>query len=218
MNLRRLIAGLCLSVGFVLSVGVADAQFLARRRAVVYATPAANYGYSAPALNYGYGTPMATYWWPAPYVLPLPAYGILPPPLATYNMLYGDSYATNGAGYGNTQTYGGVIDPTIPPARKRSALYPAVPFGTTGGEIVVDRRRVRYEIGVPKDNAVLLIDGVKTKQTGRKRVFVTPALEEDKQYTVTISVQWLDENGDKRIRERTFTVVAGETVRHTFVE
>jgi uncharacterized protein (TIGR03000 family) len=50
------------------------------------------------------------------------------------------------------------------------------------------------------------------------RVFTTPPLEEDKQYSATITAQWVDQAGETRTRQRTFTVVAGETVRHTFIE
>lgn len=61
----------------------------------------------------------------------------------------------------------------------------------------------------------MLLDGVKTKQTGLKRVFVTPPLDEDEQYTVIITAEWSDESGETRIRHKEFIVVASEKTVHT---
>jgi len=159
--------------------------------------------------------PVYPYYYYYSYVMPLPAYGILPPPLATMNML-----SRSDAGYYGWQRtaedYGYQLDAL---ARKRASLYPAVPFENLPEVRLADLRRVRFEITVPYADAVVYFDGAKTKQTGLRRIFVTPPMQEDKEYTATIKVQWTKEDGTLSApRQKTFTVVAGETMQYTFVE
>ena len=196
MNLRRCVGALLLAGCFLGLASAADAQVLRWRR---------GYGYAAPAY------PPTAYTSYPPYVMPLPAYGILPPPLATYYMLQGAG--TGATGY----NYGASTDQLDYIPRQRPSAYPAIPFEKSEVRLS-DLRRVRYEITVPFAHATVLIDGAKTKQTGLQRSFITPPLQEDKQYSTTVVVQWLDENKMPRTRQRTFTVVAGETIRHAFVE
>ena len=149
-----------------------------------------------------------------PYVAPYPAYGILPPPFVTAR--HYESWTTPSQGTGKTAAdYGYQIEAQ---PRMRSSLYPAVPFEKSPEDRQADLRRVRYEIGVPFANAEVYIDGAKTKQTGLNRVFMTPPMDEDRYYTSTIKVQWVDSFNEMRTREKTFTFVAGETVRHQFKE
>ena len=203
MMFRRCVGALLVAVAVLISLGSSEANAFGARR-----------GYYAP----GYGGMYYPEYYPYynPYVAPLPAFGILPQPLATMNMLYG--YDSQGYGAQRTENYGIVRDPSDPPARKRSALYPAVPFEKSPAERLTDLRRVRFEITVPFANAAVLFDGVKTKQTGLAREFVTPPMQEDKEYSVTIVVQWTEQDGTVRTRQKTFTVVAGESVQHTFIE
>ena len=187
------------------SLGISDAEGFGPRR--VFVTPGYSY-YPYPATNYSY--------YYNPYIVPLPAYGILPPP--NVNLVYGADWQ----GYGvqrTAQDYGYPRDPLAPPARMRSSEYPAIPFERTPEVRLTDRRRVRFEITVPFANAIVTFDGAKTTQTGLTRVFVTPPMQEDKDYSVTISVQWPTQDGTLSApRQKTFTVVAGETVQHTFIE
>lgn len=203
MKLQRSVGALLLAAGLVGFFCVSDAEGFPRRR--VYVSP-------GPAVT-NYAIPVYPY--VSPYVAPLPAYGILPPPLATYHMLYGSGYLGDSPARIVPET--GVRDPYEAPPRKRPSVYPAVPFGEVVEARGADLRRVRYEITVPFEHCTVLIDGVKTSQTGLRRVFVTPPLEEDKQYQVTITVQWTDDGGETRIRRKDFTVVAGETVKYTFI-
>jgi uncharacterized protein (TIGR03000 family) len=176
---------------------------------------------SGPFLGGGLTMPSTFYFtYPAaqtynPYVAPYPAYGILPPPFATAR--YYESWTTPpNATTGKTAADYGYRIESQP--RMRSSLYPAVPFERSPEERQADLRRVRYEISVPYANAEVFMDGVRTKQTGLHRVFVTPPVEEDRYYTSTIKVQWVDSFNEMRTREKTFSFVAGETIRHQFKE
>jgi uncharacterized protein (TIGR03000 family) len=144
-------------------------------------------------------------------VAPLPAYGVMPLPLATYQMqgydLYGQPRSGESSGPGFE---------TMP--RQRPSIYPAVPYDPTPEKSATDRRRARFDIAVPTADAIVLFDGVKTKQTGLSRTFMTPPLTEDKLYTSTIEVHWNDEAGTKVSRRRVFEFVAGETVTYKFSE
>jgi uncharacterized protein (TIGR03000 family) len=138
-----------------------------------------------------------------PYVAPYPAYGILPSPILLGAWQYGGSQVYNER---TTEDYGN--------PRKRTSLYPAVPFES--GPAVADVRRVRFEITVPREDAIVLIDGAATKQTGLTRVYLTPPMEEDRLYTSIIEVRWVDEAGKTQSMQRNFEFVAGETIRQTF--
>ena len=204
MKFRRCIWAVLTAALLFGSLGVAEVNAYGPRRG--YAAPAM--AYYPPVGGYGMYYPM--------YVAPLPGYGILPPPLAMMNW-YG--YDSQPNVWGRTaEDYGYRSDQFDGAPRKRAALYPAVPFEKSPEERLADVRRMRYEITVPFADAVVLIDGVKTKQTGLTRVFVTPPMQEEKEYTVTITVQWTDQDGTPRTRAKTFTVLAGGTVRHTFIE
>jgi uncharacterized protein (TIGR03000 family) len=166
----------------------------------------APYGISTPGYGYGYGYGNYNYGF-----APLPAYGIMPAPLATMDMLYKD-------GFGQSQLP--VVDPDVLfPPRARGSLYPAVPYEKSPEAKQADRRRVRFEITLPYGNSIVKFDDAPTKQTGVQRTFVTPPMPEDKQFTVTIEAQWPVEGGKMSVpRRKTFTVVAGQTVEYTFVE
>jgi uncharacterized protein (TIGR03000 family) len=159
--------------------------------------------------TWGYGSPMVYSYYQAWY-MPLPAYGIMPQPLATYNMLQGGTLRSSDDFRAR--------DYYEPPARMRTSMYPAVPNERGSGVRVEDLRRVRFDIVVPFENAVVFFDGTKTTQSGQRRIYQTPPLEEDKQYVVTIRVEFNDKAGERRVRSREFTVVAGQSVTHAFIE
>jgi uncharacterized protein (TIGR03000 family) len=203
MKVRQCIWVLLVAGIFLSSLGIS--QVNAQRR--VFVGPGVGVIYFPPGPVYPY--------YYNPYVMALPAYGILPPPLATMNMVY----RYDAVFYGVQRTaedYGHQLDA---PARMRASLYPAVPFERLPEVRLADLGRVRFEITVPYADAVVYFDGAKTKQTGLRRIFVTPPMQEDKEYTATIMVQWTKQDGTLSApRQKTFTVVAGETVQHTFVE
>jgi len=187
------------------SLGLSEANGFGPRRGFV--APGYSY-YTYPSMDHSY--------YYNPYIMPLPAYGILPVP--NNPLLYGPDWQ----GYGvprTMQEYGHPVDPPTPPARARGSVYPAIPYEPSPENRLSDLRRVRFEITVPFANSIVTIDGAKTKQTGLKRVFMTSPMQEDKDYSVTISVQWPTQEGTLSTpRQKTFTVVAGETVQHTFIE
>lgn len=201
MKFRLCMRALLLAGVLLGPVGISEVN--AQRR--VFVGPTLSYFPQGPAYPYYYN----------PYVMSLPAYGILPQPLATMNMVY----RYDAVYYGVQRTaedYGYQLDT---PARKRASLYPAVPFEKLPEVRLADLRRVRFEITVPYADAVVYFDGAKTKQTGLKRIFVTPPMQEDKEYSATIMVRWTKQDGTLSApRQKTFTVVAGETVQHTFIE
>ena len=138
-----------------------------------------------------------------PYMAPIPGYGIMPLPLATY---------------GARPDNAGNMDALPYEPRSRSKLYPAVPYEPTPTGAAIDRTRARFEITVPTADAIVLFDGAKTKQTGVQRTFHTPSLTEGKQYSMTIEVQWRDEAGTSVTRRRTFEFTPGQTITHQFAE
>jgi len=157
-----------------------------------------------PSYTYGYSY--------NPYVAPYPAYGILPGPV----VLGAWQYGSEGYSGRTAQDYGYTQDQFATPPRKRTSLYPAVPFEKTPGDRLADIRRVRFEIQVPSENAVVLIDGTETKQAGLSRVYLTPPMDEDRLFTSAFEVRWTDEQGKAQSLRKTFEFVAGETLRHTF--
>jgi uncharacterized protein (TIGR03000 family) len=198
MKNRRCTWALCVAAVVLGSFAGSTADAGGRR---AFVAPSVAY-YNPPPIG-GYGV----YYWM--YVAPLPGYGILPPPFSMMNQ-YGYAYDPYGLGYQRSAEGYGYTP------RMRVSLYPAIPFEKAAQERLTELRRVRYEITVPCANAVVLFDGVKTKQTGMTRVFVTPPMQEDKEYTSNITVEWTDKDGTPRTRTRTFAFRGGDTVRHTF--
>ena len=195
MKTQRCVWALLAAAGLVGTLAVSEANAWGRRG--YYGAPSPYYVY--PSWGYDYN----------PYVLPLPAYGILPP----------GYYDRDVSGFRTAADYGYTHDPSATPAKKRAALYPAVPYEPTPAERLADLRRVRFEITVPHADALVTFNGLETKQTGLSRVFVTPPMMEGKEYTVTIDARWKKQDGTLSApRPRTFTVVGGQTVQHTFIE
>jgi uncharacterized protein (TIGR03000 family) len=199
MKFRRLAWLLMVGALIWVSLGSDRAEAWPRR---YYLTPSYTVPYYPVEPTYSV-MPYSVYQSVNPYVAPYPAYGILPPAREI------SGYYTAPA---DEVQYG-------MPARKRPSMYPAVPFEAGPVDRTLEARRVRFEITVPRADAIVLFDGVQTKQTGLTRVFMTPPMQEDKEYTVTIDARWPTEDGTlSKSRPRTFTVTPGQTVLHTFIE
>lgn len=211
MKARRCVWALLLAVLFLGSLGISETSAFGPRRGFGGSSGGISYALQG---TYPFYSPYAVpgyYPYYNPYMVPLPGYGVMPLPLATMN--YRNGYDAYGANYDSSRT---LLDA---PPRKRPTLYPAVPFERSPAERLTDIRRVRFEITVPFENAIVYFDGVKTKQTGLTRVFMTPPMEEGKEYTVTLDAQWTRDGGKLSApRPKTFTVVAGERVQHTFID
>lgn len=65
---------------------------------------------------------------------------------------------------------------------------------------------------MPDENAILLIDYRPTKQTGSKRVFVSPPLALGKTFTYTVMARWEADKETETVRMRTVTVQAGKVI------
>jgi uncharacterized protein (TIGR03000 family) len=196
-------------------LAVSDLSAWGRRGPAVIDSPDYFYPpFAGNAYPMTYGFPYNTpYGFPytIPYVAPYPYYGILPPPFAAMQRYYGNDTGRTGIEYNRTDTLD--YEP-----RKRSTPYPAVPFGRSPAEQQVDLTRARFEIDVPTAEAIVLFDGVQMKQTGLRRVFVTPPLVEEKVYSATIEASWKDEAGTTIRRKRAFDFVIGQKVSHAFSE
>ena len=143
------------------------------------------YGYAEP---YGapYLAPGYEYYY-NPYIAPFPAYGILPPGYEAIRMAYGEQ---------RTEA-----------RRERPPERPAEDLGA-------DLTRFRFQITVPTENAIVLVGGAKTTQTGLKRVYVTPPLVVDKNYVYAVEVQWTDGAGAKQVEKTSFDFLLGDPTKH----
>jgi uncharacterized protein (TIGR03000 family) len=67
------------------------------------------------------------------------------------------------------------------------------------------------KVRLPRPDARVLIDGQPTEQTGTERAFVSPRLEQGKNYTYTVKATW-DDGGREMSREKTVQFRAGQDV------
>jgi uncharacterized protein (TIGR03000 family) len=152
------------------------------------------------------------------YQMPYPAYGILPPPFLTAespNRYAGYSGSLTGR---TAEDYGYGRDYFDRDPQRRNSLSPAIPYRDTpkdkgASDALADSRRVRIEVTVPDPDATVIIDGGKTQQSGRNRIYVTPPLQEDRFYTVTVEVQWNDDGKKTKTASKAFDVIPGETIQ-----
>ncbi|MCI0637496.1 MAG: TIGR03000 domain-containing protein [Gemmataceae bacterium] len=64
-----------------------------------------------------------------------------------------------------------------------------------------EKKRVSIKVHVPQNNAVLTIDGKKTKQSGALRTFTSPPLDVGNKYTYKLQVVWEPNNYTKITRK-----------------
>jgi uncharacterized protein (TIGR03000 family) len=153
-----------------------------------YLAPAYGYYYNPYSYN-PYGAPFEAFgYYYNPYVAPFPAYGILPPPFATLRMAYG------------------AIE------RERTEVRRARPPERSAEDLIADVTRFRFEITVPTADAIVLVGGAKTTQTGLQRVYLTPPLVVDRYYTYTVEVQWT-EGGVAKTEKASFDFLLGEPTK-----
>jgi uncharacterized protein (TIGR03000 family) len=148
-----------------------------------------------------------------PYVAPYPAYGVIPGPIVLSPWQFGSNQTYTGR---TAEDYGYTQDQFTTPPRQRNSMYPAIPYEKSPADRLADIRRARFEIQVPRENAVVLVDGVETKQSGLSRVYVTPPMAEDRLFTSEFEVRWTDDQGKTHTERKNFEFVAGETLRHSF--
>jgi uncharacterized protein (TIGR03000 family) len=90
----------------------------------------------------------------------------------------------------------------------RTATTPVADPTKPGGSMILS-------VKVPQPTAELLVDGVKTGQTGTDRIFAGPPVEIGKEAKYLVTVRWIERGA---IREKTMiaTGVPGEVVRVDF--
>jgi len=95
------------------------------------------------------------------------------------------------------------------PAAGYQSLYP--PSGTTQPSTMPGYVHIR----VPAD-AKVFFDDTPTTETGPDRMFVTPPLDPNQNYSYEISARWMD-NGQERKQTRTVRPMPGQTVDVNFM-
>jgi uncharacterized protein (TIGR03000 family) len=137
------------------------------------------YGYGSAYGGYGYGSPYGGYGYGAGYI---PYYS------ATYIVPVISTASTATA-----------------PARMRSEIYPAIAYRDTPSEMT----QAYIDVRLPAADAAVWIDGMRMKQTGTDRRFITPALDPGSTYTLEIRASWPGANGKQETRAQRIDVRAG---------
>jgi uncharacterized protein (TIGR03000 family) len=115
---------------------------------------------------------------------------------------YGYSYPYYDAGYYYGPSY-------YPDLRDYSVPDTSSSSGVTQTNAMVDVR-------LPKSDATVWLEGVKTQQTGTERSFVSPTLAAGKTYSYEVHARWTDDNGAVVDRIKTVPVHSGERVMVDF--
>lgn len=184
MQYRRCVWAL-LAAGLVFAVRAApSAGQPAPRRAAIMAYYTPYYPYAA-----RYGVPAYSWYYYQPPVEPFPAYGISLPPFG-FPMVQGN------------------ID------RPRTMAWREPSPAESAEALVAEVTRFRFEVTVPTPDATVLVEGVKTKQQGLHRVYMSPPLIVDQDYTYTVEVQWTDDTGTKRAEKTSFDFLLGQPTKH----
>jgi len=131
---------------------------------------------------------------------------------------YGSGYSGSGyyPGYSNTYPSDGYS--TMPAdsvaggtGAGYQSFYPPNFNGQTN-----DGTRATIRVHVPPD-AQVMFEGSATSQTGSERVFITPPLEGNSNYSYKVSARWRQPNGEEVNRTETVRFSAGRTVDVDFM-
>jgi uncharacterized protein (TIGR03000 family) len=115
----------------------------------------------------------------------------------------------NLSGQFGTQGYQSNYPPSGP------LINPTINLSVNNGASTAPRP-ADVEVRVPSD-AVLWFEGVRMKQTGSQRSFISPPLQPGKEYKYNVRIQWT-ENGQPVEQTRTIIVRAGEQVQVDFTQ
>jgi uncharacterized protein (TIGR03000 family) len=85
-------------------------------------------------------------------------------------------------------------------------------LATARGQQAETDQRAYLRVLLPEEDAKVLIDGATTKQTGSKRLFMSPPLQPGHTYTYTVTAKWEPNNYTEVIRTRRVSVTAGADV------
>jgi len=109
--------------------------------------------------------------------------------------------------------------PIVEPALYSYYAPPARNSSSAGGEEeqeLATPKAATIEVQVPA-NAQIIVDGVKTNQTGSSRTFITPPLEPGKTFSYEMRVQWAAPDGLAVELTRTVHIKAGRETRVGFI-
>src|SRR5262249_10866626 len=117
----------------------------------------------------------------------------------------------------STQPYGFTL-----PGYDRGYINAAVASGNQANNVAtngpgnnLDKSRAYIHVKVPA-NAQVLFDDTPMTQTGPARIFMTPVLAKDKNYSFQITARWT-EDGKERQQVRTVPIVPGQTAQVDFL-
>jgi uncharacterized protein (TIGR03000 family) len=145
-----------------------------------------NYGYGYPG-GYGYSSPSYS------YATPSYGYGYSSP-----------SYSYSTPVYSSGQVYAGGSTG----ANYQQSFYPP------SQGVQTDSSRAYIRVNVPAD-AEVLFNGTATNQRGTMRMFQSPPLDANNNYSYEITARWM-ENGQERKQTRTVQLQPGSTVDVSF--
>jgi uncharacterized protein (TIGR03000 family) len=162
-----------------------------------------SYGYSP--YNWGYAYSPSSYWYGSNWSYP--------------------SYSWGGYSYPSYSYWGGYSSPSYYSGDYYSSpsttySYPAPSYGSPSysyGAMAREERAntAQVDVRVPDPNAEIWIEGSKTQQRGTLRLFESPPLNPDKNYTYDIRARWT-ENGREVERTKTVPVRANERANVDF--
>ena len=89
-------------------------------------------------------------------------------------------------------------------------LAAAFLLAPVGGQEAEKQQRVYLDIVLPQRDATLEIDGNATKQTGARRLFVSPPLKPGRTFVYKLTATWEPNNYTKITRTRRVSVQAGQ--------
>jgi uncharacterized protein (TIGR03000 family) len=193
MNPRRCIGALLAAAVLLAAQSAVQAQ--SRTRVGVIVPVNVPYGRGP----YGYRAPYQAY--------QAPSYGWYQS-YSYYSSVTFFAYSISPVSFASPRLVGGDID------RADYQTPRGHPPEKSAEELVAEVTRCRFEITVPTPDAIVLIGGAKTSQQGLHRIYVTPPLIVDKQYTYSVEVQWTDESGSKRSEKKSFDFGLGQPSRH----
>ncbi|MCI0702955.1 MAG: TIGR03000 domain-containing protein [Planctomycetia bacterium] len=200
---------------------------------IAYAGPPPFSGFGYPGYGYpGFGYP--GYYWPgyfgysgragsswsnglSLYGPPVPTYAPLPGVFGNDDLVrqWKAVVAPGFAGYNII----GIYSPYPRARRPTVAVWPVVESITTAPVAPIEPAKqggcLFLSVKLPQPAAEVLVDGVKTVQTGTDRIFESPPLEAGRTYKYTLTARWV-ERGEVLEVTRIVTGTPGEVVRVDF--
>jgi uncharacterized protein (TIGR03000 family) len=110
------------------------------------------------------------------------------------------------------------LDPIGPTYRSPYSYQPSPLPPPAQSRPAENQDRVTLTVTMPTDNAVLLVGGQATKQTGKVRTFVSPPLPPGLPYSYELTARWTDAGGKEQTAKRAVRVQAGAALEVSFEE